>query len=179
MSRTSNTKLYECWLWVRIYSCWFRKQKRSSKTGYLYLPANGSIHSLLAVFPPTHWTFSMWDLCHPCWTNQETDENQKTKTCLVFNSLPSVDCLKPACVTVVDTNLLLCSSENCASPPFLACITTNLQCLPRWGRTCRGTRFSTTLPPSNTSAAQVNSSNCVDNFSGQVLFKSSFKKALK
>ena len=176
MSRTSNTKLCECWLWVRIYSCWFRKQKRSSKTGYLHFATFAQWEQkLLTVFPQTHWTCSIWHLCHPCSTNQETDENQKTKTWLVFNSLSSVDCLKPACVTVVGTNLLLCSSENCASQPFLACITTNLQCLPRWGLTCRGTRFSTTLPPSNTSAAQVNRSNCLDSFSGQVSFKSSFE----
>ena len=81
------------------------------------------------LFPPKK-TFSFFDPCQPCSTNKETDENQKTKTCLVFNSLLFVDCLKPACVTVVSTTVLLCSSEICASSPFLACITTSW-CLPR------------------------------------------------
>ena len=93
---------------------------------------NGSLCSLgqtqLAVSPKK--TFSFFDPCQPCSTNKETDENQKTKTCLVFNSLLFVDCLKPACVTVVSTTVLLCSSEICASSPFLACITTSW-CLPR------------------------------------------------
>ena len=97
-----------------------------------FFSLNGSLCSLgqtqLAVSPKK--TFSFFDPCQPCSTNKETDENQKTKTCLVFNSLLFVDCLKPACVTVVSTTVLLCSSEICASSPFLACITTSW-CLPR------------------------------------------------